>query len=123
MNAFTLFRIWTKTTQITFVLLIGLLILWCELWFPPETINAHVLTLIWILPLIFPTWGVLKAKLYTFAWLQFINMIYFCHAIMYMMSSEQEFWIASIELILVLTNFCGAIISIRLNKKHQLGKQ
>ncbi len=117
MKAEQTLKLWHGITQVSFILLICLLILWAAVWFPPEKISGWTLAVIWIVPLLFPLWGVLKARLYTYAWLQFINMIYFCHAIMYLMTSELEVWVALAELILVCVNFTAAVMCIRITKK------
>jgi uncharacterized membrane protein len=109
--------VWHRITQVSFLLTIVLLFFWAALWFPPHKGSGYWLGLIWITPLLFALRGVFKSDLYTYAWLQFVNMIYFCHAIMYLMSSDAEIWVASAELLLVLTNFTSAIICIRINKK------
>jgi uncharacterized membrane protein len=118
MNSTYRIKLWHRVTQLSFGLLIGLLIGWHALWFPPERHSAWLLTGIIVLPLMFPLLGVIKGKLYTYAWLQFINMIYFCHAVVILMSSTAEFWLGLSELLLVLINFTAAIICIRLSKKH-----
>ncbi|MEE4243797.1 MAG: DUF2069 domain-containing protein [Kangiellaceae bacterium] len=103
--------------QVSFFALFALLSSWSLYLFPPERFSATLLATIWLLPLVFPTWGVIKRKLYTYAWLQFITMIYFCHAIVYMMTSPAEFWIALAEFVLVMINFTAAILAIRINKQ------
>ncbi|MDX3773730.1 DUF2069 domain-containing protein [Chromatiaceae bacterium AAb-1] len=59
-------------------LLIPLWVLWLS---PPELGNRYILLgLLW-LPLWLPLYGIIKGHAYTFAWANFIVMIYFLHSL------------------------------------------
>ena len=104
---------WIRITQISYFLLMALLLLWTLVLYPTEQIPSWQVAAILLAPLALAAPGIIKAKLYTFAWAQFVNMLYFCHGVMYLMTSEQVFWIALLEVILVLTFFTAAILAIR----------
>lgn len=98
-------------------MLLTLLILWPTLLYPPESMPPLLLTALWIIPLLFPAIGIFKRRYYTYAWSQFINMIYFCHATVYLMTSEAELIVALFEMILVLVFFTATIMAIQVKKK------
>ncbi|NVK89559.1 MAG: DUF2069 domain-containing protein [Gammaproteobacteria bacterium] len=100
-------------TQISYFALIILLALWATLIESNSPFPTGLKLALWLAPLLFALPGVLRGQLYTFAWLQFINMIYFCHAVWFWMSDGWEMWLASLEMLLVLGNFSAAIIAIR----------
>ncbi len=108
-------NLWHKITQISYLGLIFFVLFWTLLISPTEIVNPYIFAIVLLLPLLFAAKGVFKKQLYTYAWLQFINMIYFSHAIMIVMSDQANRSIGWIELSLVSINFTAAIISIRLN--------
>lgn len=108
--------LWHRLTQTSYFLLIAILVLWAYI-YPSETFSSHLVALVWVLPLLFPMRGILKRQFYTYAWAQFLNMLYFCHATVYMMTSKTEFIIATIELLLVLLFFSASIVAIQIKKK------
>jgi len=110
-------NIWHWTTLLSYLMLVVLLIIWPTLFYPPESMPRLLLTVIWVFPLLFPAIGIIKRRYYTYAWSQFINMIYFCHATVYLMTSEKEFFIALIEMTLVLIFFSATIVTIQIKKK------
>ncbi|MCO7223078.1 DUF2069 domain-containing protein [Pleionea sp. CnH1-48] len=117
MNKQQKINLFHRITQASYFALLALLILWLVFLHPAENINPYFVAAVWIIPLLFPMPGMIQKKLYTYAWAQFLNMIYFSHAIMYMMSEPDEFWLATLELILVMTFFTTSIITIRLEKR------
>lgn len=116
MNLTQHLTLWHRLTQISYFLLIALLISWAYI-YPSETFASYIVALAWVLPLLFPMRGILKRQFYTYAWAQFLNMLYFCHATVYMMTSKPEFIIATLELLLVLFFFIASIVAIQLKKK------
>lgn len=99
--------------QLSYFALLALLVIWAIWLYPPQTVSIEVVLLAWLLPLLFALPGVLQKKLYTFAWLQFVNVIYFCHSAWYMTSDSNEFWLAILEMLIVLSNFTCAVMAIR----------
>ena len=75
---------------------IPLSVLWLD---PPELGRAWVLLLLWWGPLWLPLAGIIRGKAYTFAWANFIVMIYFLHSLTHLwISSGTTFWLAVAEL-------------------------
>lgn len=79
------------------VLLIPIWNLW---WYPSEIFNNQLLTVIWLVPLAFPMWGLLKGKAYTHAWSGFIAVIYICHALTSLLTNPDELVAILLELAL-----------------------
>ncbi|NVJ61358.1 MAG: DUF2069 domain-containing protein [Gammaproteobacteria bacterium] len=104
-------------TQISYFALITLLIAWATLLYPPKTVSIEVILVSWLLPLLFALPGIIQKKRYTFAWLQFVNVIYFCHSAWYLTSKTNEFWLAVLEMVIVLINFTFAVLAIRKSGK------
>ncbi|MDN7124094.1 DUF2069 domain-containing protein [Pseudidiomarina terrestris] len=70
-------------------------------------------TLFWVVPLLFPMYGMVKGKPYTHAWANFILMWYFLHSLtMLYVAPEQRFW-AGTELILTTLAFAGCTLYAR----------
>ncbi|WP_144393443.1 DUF2069 domain-containing protein [Pleionea sediminis] len=109
-------NVWHSLTLVSYSLLLLLLLAWPFI-YPSETLASWLVALIWVIPLLFPGPGIFKQRYYTYAWSQFINMIYFCHAIVFIMTSESELYIAIIELLLVILFFTATIMSIQIKKK------
>lgn len=77
------------------------------------------LFLFWVLPLLFPMVGLLKGKPYTYAWANFIVMIYFLHGLT-AIYTEQTWWYAAIELFFALLMFIGCCYYAR-GRGRELG--
>nr|WP_136252252.1 DUF2069 domain-containing protein [Ningiella ruwaisensis] len=102
---------------------IGLLA-WMALWYLVlETSMDYSLIfifLVYLLPLLLPLWGVIKAKPYTHAWACFIVLLYFLHGIT-VIYAEPQYWLyASIELLLASGMFIGCSVFARL-RGQELG--
>ncbi len=84
---------------------IPLAVLWLD---PPKLGSQWVLLgLLW-LPLWFPLLGILRGKAYTFAWANFIVMIYFVHSLTHLwVSSGLTLWLALTELLASCLMFVG----------------
>lgn len=80
--------------------LLLLIPLWNLLWYPSQTFSNHVVTLLWLLPLLFPMVGLLKGKAYTHAWSGFISVIYICHALTSAITNPGELPAIILELLL-----------------------
>ncbi|GGW67883.1 DUF2069 domain-containing protein [Alishewanella tabrizica] len=84
----------------------------------PSTLST--LILLW-LPLWFPMWGIITGKAYTFAWANFIVMIYFLHSLTNLWVSQGlYFWLSVIELALSCLMFYGCTYYAR-NRGQELG--
>ncbi|MEW6998638.1 DUF2069 domain-containing protein [Colwelliaceae bacterium BS250] len=104
-------RITTKNLRIiSLVGYIGLIIfmpLWLFVLFPSEGLSPTLSFLMFILPLLLPLKGMLQGNPYTFAWANFIVLIYFMHSLTTLWVGEGERVYAAIELILATMMFLG----------------
>lgn len=86
-------------------LLIPLWVLWLD---PPELGSSRVLLALLWGPLWLPMVGILRGKAYTFAWANFIVMIYFTHSLTHLwISSGTTFYLALSELAASCLMFAG----------------
>ncbi|MBU1438994.1 MAG: DUF2069 domain-containing protein [Gammaproteobacteria bacterium] len=86
-------------------LLIPLSILWLN---PPQLGSKWVLLALLWLPLWLPLLGIVRGKAYTFAWANFIVMIYFLHSLTNLwVTSDTAFLLAVIEFIASCLMFTG----------------
>ena len=82
-----------KAHRITLIGYWGLVILipcWNLWWFPSELYSNQSLTIFWLIPLVFPMFGLLKGKAYTHAWSGFIAVLYICHGLTALITSFDE---------------------------------
>lgn len=89
--------------------LLFLLIPFSVLWLNPPKLGSQwvLLALLW-LPLWLPLLGILRGKAYTFAWANFIVMIYFVHSLTNLwVSDNMAFMLAILELIASTLMFVG----------------
>ncbi|GGD52067.1 DUF2069 domain-containing protein [Lacimicrobium alkaliphilum] len=98
------------------------LLLWVVLWhfLLGEDVGYSVLfiTLMWILPLLFPLSGILKARPYTHAWANFVLMFYLLHGLTAVYALENERIYAAIEIILASVAFIGCSFFARLRGRE-----
>jgi len=86
-------------------LLIPLSVLWLN---PPKLGNQWVLLALLWGPLWFPLLGIIRGKAYTFAWANFIVMIYFVHSLTNLwISSDLALLLAVTELLASCLMFAG----------------
>ncbi|KUE80186.1 hypothetical protein ATO46_03300 [Aeromonas schubertii] len=100
---------------------LGLLV-WVVLWHGwlsphPEISNTLLLT-IWVVPLLFPLWGILLGKPYTHAWANFVLMFYFLHSLTLITTDEGERLLALVELLLATIAFVGCTYYARLRGRE-----
>ncbi|QDP01486.1 DUF2069 domain-containing protein [Thalassotalea sp. PS06] len=93
----------------------GLLVfmpLWLIVLSPSEGLSPLLSVSMFVIPLLFPLPGLVKGNPYTFAWANFIVMIYFLHSLTTLWVSPEERWLAAIELALAsLMFFAGTYYS------------
>ncbi|GAM62018.1 hypothetical protein JCM19232_6323 [Vibrio ishigakensis] len=70
------------------------------------------------MPLLFPIKGILQAKPYTFAWSNFVLLLYFLHSLTLIYVDEGERWLAVAELVLVTITFTGNLLFSRLRGRE-----
>jgi len=86
-------------------LLMPLSVLWLH---PPQLGSQWVLLALLWGPLWFPLAGIIRGKAYTFAWANFIVMIYFVHSLTNLwVSTNMAFLLAAIELLASCLMFAG----------------
>lgn len=82
--------------------------LWLIVLSPSESLSTTTSLLLFTLPLLFPLKGLLQGKPYTYAWSNFIVLIYFLHSLTTLwVLPEDRVW-ALLELIFASTMFYGA---------------
>lgn len=81
--------------------------LWLLLLSPSDSLGTTTTLLFFTLPLLFPLKGLLQGNPYTYAWSNFIVLIYFLHSLttLWVLPSDR-LW-ASLELIFATTMFLG----------------
>jgi len=81
--------------------------LWLLVISPSAGLSTSTTLLFFTLPLLFPLPGLLKGKPYTYAWSNFITLIYFLHSVttLWVIPSDR-IW-ASLELLFATTMFIG----------------
>ncbi|MER2493979.1 DUF2069 domain-containing protein [Catenovulum sediminis] len=82
--------------------LIALIPAW-HLWLAPpmDGLSKWFVLALWGIPLLIPFKGLITGKPYTYAWANFIAMLYFLHSLTLVYASESERFLAIIEFILV----------------------
>ncbi|NMP32483.1 DUF2069 domain-containing protein [Thalassotalea sp. M1531] len=73
----------------------------------PSSLGPWLVIIIFILPLIFPLKGLIKGNPYTYAWSNFIVMLYFLHSLTSLWVSSDKVY-PTIELLLASLMFFGA---------------
>jgi uncharacterized membrane protein len=82
--------------------------LWLFFLQPSQSMSPALTFSLFILPLLLPLKGIVKGIPYTFAWANFIVMLYFLHSLTTFYVNPTERWLAAIEFILASIMFiCG----------------
>ncbi|PHR84949.1 MAG: hypothetical protein COA59_03675 [Colwellia sp.] len=81
--------------------------LWLLVLSPSEGLSTSTTLLLFVLPLLFPLKGLLQGNPFTYAWANFIVLIYFLHSLttLWVLPSDR-IW-ATLELIFATTMFLG----------------
>ncbi|MDT0594301.1 DUF2069 domain-containing protein [Glaciecola petra] len=100
------------------------LLLWLSIWYFALSSDQEYSTLfiivIYLLPLLLPLLGIIKAKPYTHAWSCFIVLWYFLHAITVIYAEPAYIMHATLELLLACGMFVGCSMFARL-RGQELG--
>jgi uncharacterized membrane protein len=100
------------------------LLIWMSVWYLLlDTSHSYSITfkiVIYLLPLLVPLYGIIKAKPYTHAWSCFIVLWYFLHSITVMYAEPDYIPHASLELVLAIIMFVGCSMFARL-RGQELG--
>lgn len=89
---------------------VGLLIL-MPLWLfviNPGSLSAPLTFLLFILPLLLPLKGIIQSKPYTYAWANFVVLIYFMHSLTTLWVDSADRYLAAMEFIFASFMFYGA---------------
>ena len=114
-------RLYLWLGRIGFVGLFILIPVWVLWLAPPELGSAKVLLALLWTPLWFPLWGMITGKAYTFAWANFIVMLYMVHSLTHLwVSVGTEFFLALLELLFSGLMFVGCTHYAR-NRGKELG--
>ena len=114
----------SRTQQFRYLALVGYfgLLIWTIIWHfivSKEQYSNLFLFLFWVLPLLFPLRGLLKGTPYTYAWANFVVMIYFLHGLT-AIYTEDVWWYAAIELLFATFMFIGCCYYAR-GRGRELG--
>ena len=74
--------------------------------------------LLYVLPLLLPLYGIVKAKPYTHAWANFIALYYLLHGLTVFYAVDSERWLAAVEVVLVVGMFTGCSVFARLRGRE-----
>ncbi|GAD89031.1 hypothetical protein VHA01S_014_00560 [Vibrio halioticoli NBRC 102217] len=111
-------KLWLRTAQIGHFCLLVWVLLWHSVISPPAEINPWFLTIAWCVPLLFPIKGILAQKPYTFAWANFVLLLYFLHSLTLVYVDEGERTLAIIELVISSIAFIGNTLYSRLRGRE-----
>ena len=102
---------------------IGLLILmplWLFVLSPREGYSTGFVFAVYVLQLLLPLKGIIQDKPYTYAWANFIVMLYFIHGLTMLWVSPDELWLAILEVALATSMFIGCTYYAR-HRGQELG--
>ncbi|MEZ8988719.1 DUF2069 domain-containing protein [Vibrio breoganii] len=111
-------RLWLRVAQTGHFALLAWVILWHSLISPPLEFSPWFLTIAWALPLLFPIKGILQQKPYTFAWANFVLLLYFLHSLTLVYVDEGERMLAIVEVLLTSIAFIGNTLYSRLRGRE-----
>ena len=111
-----------KVTLYGYWSLVVLIPVWNLWWFPSSQYSNKTLTILWLIPLMFPMFGLMKGKAYTHAWSGFIAVIYICHGLASLITSFEEIIPILLEVIFASMFLGGGMIFARW-RGTQLGLQ
>ena len=81
---------------------------WLLILSPSNSLNTATTLVMFTLPLLFPLKGLLAGNPFTYAWSNFIVLIYFLHSLTTLWVIPEDIVWASLELIFATTMFLGA---------------
>ncbi len=88
-----------RLTLIGYWGLVILIPVWNLWWYPSALFSNKVVTLFWLIPLVFPVLGLIRGKAYTHAWSGFIAVIYVCHGFTSLITSLPEIYPIFLEIL------------------------
>lgn len=96
-----------KVALIGYFSLLAFMPLWLLVLNPSQGLNPWLSTIMFILPLLFPLKGIIAGNPFTFAWSNFIVMIYFLHSLTTLWVNPDDIIWASLELLFASMMFLG----------------
>lgn len=111
-----------KVTLMGYWALVILIPVWNLWWYPSSQYSNKTMTILWLIPLMFPMFGLIKGKAYTHAWSGFIAVIYICHGLASLITSINEIIPIMLEIIFASMFLGGGMIFARW-RGVQLGLQ
>lgn len=103
--------------------LLVLLVAWYGWLSPPHALPISVALFIMTVPLLFPLRGLLHARPYTFAWASFLALFYFIHGVVEAYSSEEDRYLALLEIVLSLAFYTGSMLYARFRGRELRERQ
>jgi len=100
--------------------LLAFVIAWHTVLAPSEMHSLGFQLFLYVTPLLFPLWGIIKGKPYTHAWANFVLMWYFLHSLTVLYTHPDIWYLAAIELLLAIGAFIGCTYYAR-NQGRALG--
>lgn len=94
-----------KICLTSYFLLLVFMPLWLIVLVPSQGLSPALVLVMFTLPLLFPAKGLVQGNPYTYAWSNFILMIYFLHSLTTIWVLPEEWIFASIEFVLTTIMF------------------
>ncbi|ALS98437.1 DUF2069 domain-containing protein [Lacimicrobium alkaliphilum] len=111
-------RFFRQLALISYLSLLLWVLLWHFLLGEDEGYSVLFITLMWVVPLLFPLSGILRARPYTHAWANFVLMFYLLHGLTAVYALENERLYAAIEIVLASLAFIGCSFFARLRGRE-----
>ncbi|VAW91477.1 hypothetical protein MNBD_GAMMA22-2741 [hydrothermal vent metagenome] len=111
-----------KLTLVSYFGLVLLFLYWIGYFIISSPTPKYMLFTIAIGPLLFPLYGLLRAKPYTHAWCSFLALAYFIHATVEAYANEHTRYLALIETALSFGLFIGCIYFVKMNAREKAKK-
>ncbi len=108
-----------KLTLVSYFGLVLLFLYWILFFIETSPTPIIMLLAIAIGPLLFPLYGLLRAKPYTHAWCSFLALAYFIHATVEAYANEVTRHLALIETALSFGLFIGCIYFVKMNAREK----
>jgi uncharacterized membrane protein len=108
-----------KLTLTSYFGLVLLFLYWILIFIKSSPTPIPMLLAIAIGPLLFPLYGLLRAKPYTHAWCSFLALGYFIHAVVEAYANELTRNLALIETTLSVGLFVGCIYFVKMNAREK----
>lgn len=109
-----------RTAIFGYVGLLILMPLWMFVFAPREGHSNGFIFTVYILPLLFPLKGIIQDKAYTYAWANFIVMLYFIHGLTLLWVAQDELVWVLLELLFASAMFIGCTYYAR-HRGQELG--